>query len=94
MPSTIDQDSYRWWELRPAQNLKPTTYVCPLCDLQLDATSEHTLVLPEGDPSRRRHAHTYCVSQARRAGKLPTQDEWRKTKASSPGLRDARRRSR
>ena len=85
-------DAFRWWEMRPAQNLKPTTYICPLCDQQLYATSEHTLLLPEGDPSRRRHAHTDCVAKARRAGKLPTHDEWRKTKTSAPGSRNRRRR--
>jgi hypothetical protein len=84
MPSTIDPDSFRWWDVRPAQNLKPTTYVCPLCDLQLQATSEHVLLLPEGDPSRRRHAHADCVEKARRAGKLLTEDEWRKSRSASP----------
>jgi len=80
-----DQETYRWWEVRSAQNLKPTTYICPLCDQQLYATSEHTLLLPEGDPSRRRHAHTDCVARARRAGKLLTRDEWAKSKQPSPG---------
>ena len=94
MPTMIDQDSFRWWEVRRAQNLKPTTYVCPLCDLQLHAMSEHMLLLPEGDPSRRRHAHTDCVAQARSAGKLLTQDEWRETKASWPDSRNRRRRGR
>jgi hypothetical protein len=87
-----DQDAFRWWEVRRSQNLKPTTYICPLCDQQLQAVSEHMLLLPEGDPSRRRHAHTDCVAQARSAGKLPTQDEWRKTRPSSPGARNRRRR--
>ena len=77
-------ESFRWWEARRAQNLKPATYICPLCDLQLHAMSEHMLLVPEGDPSRRRHAHTDCVAQARRAGRLPTYEEWRKTKPSSP----------
>jgi hypothetical protein len=94
MPATIDQDSFRWWEVRRAQNLKPTTYICPLCDLQLHAMSEHMLLLPEGDPSRRRHAHTDCVAQARRAGKLLSQDEWRKTKPSALDSRNQRRRKR
>jgi hypothetical protein len=79
-----DGETFRWWEVREAQNLKPTTYICPLCDQQLYANSEHMLLLPEGDPSRRRHAHTDCVAQARSAGKLPTQEEWRKNKPSSP----------
>ena len=46
---------FRWFEIRPAQNLKPATYVCPLCDGFLPALSEHMLLLPEGDASRRRH---------------------------------------
>jgi len=87
----IDQDAFRWWEVRRAQNLKPTTYICPICDQQLQAVSEHMLLLPEGDPSRRRHAHTDCVEQARHAGKLLTQDEWRKTKASARDSRTRRR---
>jgi len=66
----------RWWTLRSAQNLKPASYVCPLCDGMLHATSDHVLIAPEGDVSKRRHAHTECVLEARRQGKLPTQDEW------------------
>jgi hypothetical protein len=92
MPSRIDPESFRWWEVRRAQNLKPTTYICPLCDQQLHAMSEHMLLLPEGDPSRRRHAHTECVMQARRAGKLLMQDEWRKSRASAPDASNRRRR--
>ncbi len=37
------------------------------------------LVVPEGDLSKRRHAHTECVVAERRAGRLPDQDEWRKS---------------
>jgi hypothetical protein len=51
----------RWWTLRPAQSLKPASYVCPFCDGMLHATSEHALVAPEGDLSKRRHAHVECV---------------------------------
>ena len=91
MPSRIDPDAFRWWEIRPAQNLKPATYICPLCDQQLHAVSEHTLLLPEGDPSRRRHAHNDCVAQARRAGKLLTEDEWRKANAPARTARTRRR---
>ena len=80
-----NEETFHWWDVRPAQNLKPTAYICPLCDQQLHATSPHQLLLPEGDPSRRRHAHTDCVTKARRAGTLPTQDEWRKTRPSPPG---------
>jgi hypothetical protein len=67
----------RWWTMRPAQSLKPASYVCPFCDAMLHATSEHALVAPEGDVSRRRHAHLECVAEARRAGRLRTEDEWR-----------------
>ena len=68
----------RWWAMRPAQNLKPASYVCPLCDGMLHATSEHALIAPEGDVSRRRHAHMECVLAARKRGELPTEDEFRK----------------
>jgi hypothetical protein len=69
-------DEARWWVARPAQNLKPATYTCPLCGQLLHAMSEHMLIAPEGDSKRRRHAHTECVLAARRAGRLPTHDEW------------------
>lgn len=62
--------------MRRAQSLKPASYVCPFCDGMLHATSEHALIAPEGDVSRRRHAHTECVMVARKAGKLRTEDEW------------------
>lgn len=68
--------------MRPAQNLKPATYRCPLCGKHLPALSEHVLIWPEGDKSRRRHAHTECVLRARKAGRLPTEDEWRKSQKS------------
>jgi hypothetical protein len=64
--------------MRPAQNLKASTYRCPFCGKHLASMSEHVLIAPEDDRSRRRHAHTECVMKARRAGTLPTQDEWRK----------------
>jgi hypothetical protein len=70
-------ESARWWTIRRAQNRKPATYRCPLCGGHLPALSEHVLVTPEGDGSRRRHAHTQCVVAARKAGRLPTIDEWR-----------------
>jgi hypothetical protein len=66
----------RWWQVRRAQNLKPATYRCPLCGDLLPALSEHMLLFPEGDRARRRHAHTACVLRARRAGRLPTREEW------------------
>jgi hypothetical protein len=69
-------NSPRWWQVRRAQNRKPATYRCPLCGGLLPALSEHMLLFPEGDHARRRHAHTQCVMQARRAGRLPTREEW------------------
>jgi hypothetical protein len=33
------------------------------------------LVMPEGDPARRRHAHTACVMKARKAGRLPLRED-------------------
>jgi hypothetical protein len=76
----------RWWTLRRAQNRKPATYTCPLCGRYLAALSEHTLIAPEGDAARRRHAHTQCVLNARRAGRLPTRDEWLATQPRRPAL--------
>ncbi len=68
----------RWWLVRPAHNLKPATYRCPLCGEHLPALSTHMLIVPEGDSARRRHAHSACVLKARRAGRLPTREEWRR----------------
>jgi hypothetical protein len=56
-----------WWSIRPARSLKPATYRCPLCGYRLHAMSDHVLIAPEGDLSRRRHAHSECV----RAANLP-----------------------
>lgn len=67
----------QWWEMRPARNLKPASYVCPFCDGMLHAATDHALVAPEGDLSKRRHAHMDCVLEARKRGELPTRDEWR-----------------
>jgi hypothetical protein len=64
--------------MRRAQNRKPATYRCPICDQYLPALSEHVLLVPEGDSGRRRHAHTACVLAERQAGRLPTKDEWRR----------------
>lgn len=44
------------------------------------------LMFPEGDHSRRRHAHTECVMRARKAGKLPSREEWLKTQPREPGV--------
>jgi hypothetical protein len=47
------------------RSLKPATYRCPLCGGLLHAMSDHLLIAPEGDASRRRHAHAECVRRAR-----------------------------
>jgi hypothetical protein len=73
----------RWWTVRRAQNRKPATYRCPFCGDYLPALSEHVLIAPEGDTSRRRHAHTRCALAARRAGRLPTRDEWERSQRPS-----------
>lgn len=83
----------RWWTMRRAQNRKPATYRCPLCQGQLPALSDHMLISPEGDSSRRRHAHTECVLRARRTGRLPTREEWLRTQPRPPGLWHRLRRS-
>ena len=57
-----------WYAVRRAQSLRPVTYRCPLCGYRLHAMSAHVLVLPEGDVSRRRHAHLECVRAARLPG--------------------------
>jgi hypothetical protein len=79
-------DAPRWWTLRPVRSLKPATYRCPFCDRLLHATSDHLLIAPEGDTSRRRHAHAECVAEARRAGRFRTRDEWRSLEPSRPGF--------
>jgi hypothetical protein len=76
-------DGARWYESRLAHNRKPAHYRCPLCGNQLPSMMEHTLLFPEGDHSKRRHAHSECVMQARRAGKLLTRDEWVKRQKPS-----------
>jgi len=56
--------SAEWWAVRPVRSLKPATYTCPFCGELLHAMSDHLLIAPEGDTSRRRHAHTECVRRA------------------------------
>jgi hypothetical protein len=82
----MNKETVRWWSMRRAQNRKPATYRCPLCGNHLPALSEHMLITPEGDASRRRHAHTACVLKARQAGRLPTREEWLKTQPRPDGL--------
>jgi hypothetical protein len=72
--------------MRRAQSTKPATYRCPFCGRRLHAMSEHVLIAPEGDASKRRHAHAACVLAARRSGRLPTRDEWLATQPRRPGL--------
>jgi hypothetical protein len=75
-----------WWSVRRAQNRKPATYRCPFCGGFLASMSEHVLIAPEGDTTRRRHAHTACAAAARKAGRLPSRDEWLKTQPRRPNL--------
>ena len=70
--------------MRRAQNRKPATYRCPLCGRQLPALSEHMLMFPEDDKSRRRHAHTKCVLAARQRGQLMLREDWLRTQPRSP----------
>ena len=72
--------------MRRAHSRRPSTYRCPFCGRQLHAMSDHVVVAPEGDVSRRRHAHAECVARAHAAGRLPTYDDWRKTQPRPPGL--------
>jgi hypothetical protein len=81
-----------WWRVESTQNEKAVSYVCPLCDERLEAASAHMLLLPAGDASRRRHAHTRCVAEARSAGQLPSEQEWRASRGGQPP--DGRRRRR
>ncbi len=65
----------RWYVVRRAGSTRPATYRCPLCGERFPAGAEHLLVTPEGQPARRRHAHTSCVVRARRSGRLPLREE-------------------
>jgi hypothetical protein len=76
----------RWFAIRRAQNFKPASYRCPVCGNHLPALSEHMLITPEGDSSRRRHAHTACVLAARKAGRLPSRAEWLQTQPRPPSI--------
>jgi hypothetical protein len=75
-----------WWSVRRAQNLKPATYRCPLCGYRLHALSPHVLIAPEGDTSRRRHAHAECVAAALRDGRMTSYDDWRRAQPRRPGV--------
>jgi hypothetical protein len=75
-----------WWTGRHAQTRTPATSRCPRCGDRLHAMSPHVLIAPEGDTTRRRHAHAECVAAARAGGRLPSRDEWRKTQPREPGI--------
>lgn len=78
--------SPRWWETRPAQSRQAKTYTCPICHRPLLAMNPNTLLFPEGDRERRRHAHTACVARERRAGRLLSRSEWQR--ANRPARSD------
>ena len=72
-----------WWLVRRASSRKPATYRCPFCGYRLHAMSDHVLIAPEGDASRRRHAHAECVQ----AANLPSYSDWGAAQPRGPGLR-------
>lgn len=72
-------DGVRWWDMRPAKSKQPKTYTCPLCQGRLLSMNPNTLLSPEGDRERRRHAHTACVAAQRKAGRLLTRSEWERS---------------
>ena len=78
-------DDPKWWAIRTAQNLKPVTYVCPFCNELLPSMKAHVLILPEGDAKRRRHAHTECAMAEKRAGRLPSRDQYEETQPQRAG---------
>jgi hypothetical protein len=74
----------RWWTVRSTHSNKPATYRCPVCGRHLPALSEHVLMFPEDDKSRRRHAHTKCVLAARRRGELLLREDWLRKQPRPP----------
>ncbi|HEX4189828.1 MAG TPA: hypothetical protein VHZ06_02440 [Marmoricola sp.] len=80
-------DAPRWWETRPAESRQPKTYTCPICHRRLLSMNPNTLLFPEGDRERRRHAHTVCVAAERKAGRLLTKAEWKRSVSPSAGKR-------
>ena len=73
--------SVRGADMGEAKNL--AAYLATLPAAQLPALTEHVLILPEGDASRRRHAHTQCAVKARKAGRLPLRED---VEPRPPGL--------
>lgn len=82
-------EAVRWWEMRPSESRQPKTYTCPFCHQRLLAMNPNTLLFPEGDRERRRHAHTACVAQQRQAGKLLTRSEWERSQRDSGAMKRA-----
>jgi hypothetical protein len=76
----------RWWTVRATHSNKPATYRCPICGRHLPALSEHVLMFPEDDKSRRRHAHTKCVLAARQQGELLLREDWLRKQPRPPSL--------
>ena len=73
--------------MRPAHNLKPATYTCPLCRRHLLALTDHVLIAPEGDTSRAAATPTPSACSPRAGqGTLPTEEEWRATQPRPPSL--------
>ena len=70
-------EAAEWYSIRPVRSHAPKTYRCPLCGLQLHAMSDHILIAPEGDTTRRRHAHLEGVAAANLPGR-----------PAGPGLRE------
>jgi hypothetical protein len=85
-PVVAKLDDARWWSVRRAQNRSAATYRCPFCGYRLHAGTEHSLIAPEGDADRRRHAHTECVLAARAQGRLPLREDWLATQPRGPSL--------
>jgi hypothetical protein len=65
---TQSSPSPEWKVVRRVRSLKPATYRCPFCGQLLHAMSDHVLVAPDGDLSRRRHAHLKCVARLETRG--------------------------
>ncbi len=42
-------------------------------------------MLPEGDSRRRRHAHTECTLAEKRAGRLPSREQWLESQPQRTG---------
>ena len=76
----------RWWTVAAGAEPQARDLPLPFCGRHLPALSEHVLIMPEGDATRRRHAHTACALAERRAGRLPDRDEYRATQPREPGL--------